>query len=52
MENGEAEKIEMEVGVRGNVYNVSNVEGMAKIIPKTQTADTTREKMAVSQFYV
>ena len=41
--------MEMEVGVRGSVYNVSNVEGMAKIIPKAQTADTLRDQMAVSR---
>ena len=50
VENEEAEKVEMEVGVRGGVYNVSSVEGMAKIIPKAQTADTVREKMVVSHF--
>jgi len=35
VENDDAERTEMEVGVRGGVYNVSNVEGMAKITPKT-----------------
>ena len=49
LENEETEKLDMEVGVRGNVYNVSNVEGKAKITPKAQTADAVQDKMAVSQ---
>ena len=48
LENEETEKLDMEVGVRGNVYNVSNVEGKAKITPKAQTADAVQDKMAVS----
>ena len=48
LENEETEKLDMEVGVRGDVYNVSNVEGKAKIIPKAQTADAVQDKMAVS----
>ena len=50
MENDETERTEMEVGVRGGVYNVCNVEGMAKITPKTQPfADhPTQDNMAVS----
>ena len=48
LENEETEKLDMEVGVRGNVYNVSNVEGKAKITPKAQTADGVQDKMAVS----
>ena len=49
MENEDTEKTEMEVGVRGNVYNVSSAEGMAKIIPKAQSADSMRVKVLVSQ---
>ena len=50
MENDEAERTEMEVGVRGGVYNVCNVEGMAKITPKTLsfTDHPAQDKMAVS----
>lgn len=49
MENEEAEKIEMEVSVRGGVYNVSNVEGMAKITPKApQTTDHAQDVTVVS----
>ena len=49
VENEETERTEMEVGVRGGVYNVSNVEGMAKITPKTlSSTDTTQHKMVVS----
>ena len=49
MENEETERTEMEVGVRGGVYNVSNVEGMAKVTPKTLLpTDTTQNKMVVS----
>ena len=48
LENEETEKLDMEVGVRGNVYNVSSVEGKAKITPKAQTADAVQDKMAVS----
>ena len=49
VENEESERTEMEVGVRGGVYNVSNVEGMAKITPKTLSpTDSTQDKMVVS----
>ena len=50
MENDETERTEMEVGVRGGVYNVCNVEGMAKITPKTLsfTDHSAQDKMAVS----
>lgn len=49
VENEEAEKIEMEVSVRGGVYNVSNVEGMAKITPKTpQNTDHAQDVTVVS----
>ena len=50
MENDETERTEMEVGVRGGLYNVSNVEGMAKITPKTLcfTDHPTQDKIVVS----
>lgn len=49
MDNEETEKTEMEVGVRGGVYNVSNIEGMAKILAKSQSiTDDTQDKMVVS----
>ena len=38
----------MEVGVRGSIYNVSNAEGTAKIIPKAQTTDASGDTVVVS----
>lgn len=49
VENGETEKIEMEVGVRGSIYNVSNAEGTAKIIPKAQTTDASGDTVVVEE---
>ena len=50
MENEESEKTEMEVGVRGGVYNVSNVDGVPKIIPKSQstTSGNTQSKTVIT----
>ena len=50
MENDDTERTEMEVGVRGGVFNVSNIEGMAKITPKTLsfTDHPTQNKILVS----
>ncbi|XP_022781948.1 uncharacterized protein LOC111322968 [Stylophora pistillata] len=42
VENEASEKNEMEVGVRGGVYNVSNVDGVPKISPKSQSATSVK----------
>lgn len=47
MENEASEKNEMEVGVRGGVYNVSNVDGVPKISPKSQSATSVKPSQKV-----
>ncbi|XP_048584846.1 uncharacterized protein LOC5508594 isoform X2 [Nematostella vectensis] len=39
----ESDKVEMEVGIRGSVYNVSTSSGTTKISRKTQTSDSTED---------